>query len=292
MKPFREALQKRDFVITAELNLARETDVAAIVEQATVLGAHTDAVQVPDSPSARVHMTPLAVSSILLQSGIEPLPHLSCRDRNRVALESELLSLGAMGVTSVLLLRGDDLPDDHRPKVKQVFELGGKDLIETARALADDPTVASVPDFCIGTVATVFNPKTGWKPRSLLTKVEAGARFIQTQLCFDGATLRRYMTHLVEAQLTWKTAVIVSVATLPSAVSARWLRENLRGSVVPNKVIRRLEQARDPQREGVAICAELLQELGEVPGVSGAHIMTPGDAETIPAAIQAAGMRS
>ena len=292
MKPFREALQKRDFVITAELNLARETEVAAIVEQATVLGAHTDAVQVPDSPSARVHMTPLAVSSILLQSGIEPLTHLSCRDRNRVALESELLSLGAMGVTSVLLLRGDDLPDDHRPKVKQVFELGGKDLIETARALADDPTVASVPDFCIGTVATVFNPKAGWKPRSLIAKVEAGARFIQTQLCFDGATLRRYMTHLVEAQLTWKTAVIVSVATLPSAVSARWLRENLRGSVVPNKVIRRLEQARDPQREGVAICAELLQELVEVPGVSGAHIMTPGDAETIPAAIQAAGMRS
>ena len=292
MKPFREAIQKRDFVITAELNLARGTDVSAIVDQATILGAHTDAVQVPDSPNARVHMTPLAVSSILLQNGIEPLPHLTCRDRNRVALESELLSFGAMGVTSVLLLRGDDLPKDHRPRVKQVFELGGKDLIETARALADDPTVAGAPDFCIGTVATVFNPKVGWNPRSLLTKVEAGARFIQTQPCFDVATLRRYMTHLVEARLTWKSAVIVSVATLPSAVSARWLRENLRGSVVPKKVIRRLEQARDPEREGVAICTELLQELGEVPGVSGAHLMTPGDAETVPAAILAAGLRS
>ncbi len=292
MITFREAIQKRDFIITAELNLTRETDVSAVIQQANILGEHTDAIQVPDNPNARVHMTPLAASNILLQNGFQPLPHLTCRDRNRVALESELLGLGAMGVTSVLLMRSDDLPEDHRPKLKQVFELEGKDLIETARALAEDPTVASVPDFCIGTVATVFNPKAGWKPRSLLAKVEAGARFIQTQLCFDVAALRRYMSYLVAAQLTWKTAVIVGVATLPSAVSARWLRENLRGSVVPDKVIRRLEQARDPEQEGIAICTELLQELGDVPGVSGAHLMTPGDVETIPAAIVAAGLRS
>ena len=138
----------------------------------------------------------------------------------------------------------------------------------------------------------VFNPKSGWKPTSLLAKVEAGARFIQTQLCFDVATLRRYMNHVVEAQLTWKTAVIVSVATLPSAMSAKWLRKNLRGSVVPKKVIRRLEQARDPEQEGIIICSELLQELGEVPGVSGAHLMTPGNLETIPAAILASGLRN
>ena len=292
MTTFREAIQKQGFVITAELNLARETDISAIVEQAKELAACTNAIQLPDSPNARAQMTPLAVSNILLQNGIEPLPHLTCRDRNRVALESELISLGAMGVTSVLLLRGDDLRDDHRPRVKQVFELRGKDLIETARVLADDPGVNCVPDFCIGTVATVFNPKAGWKPSSLLAKVEAGARFIQTQLCFDVATLRRYMTHVVEAQLTWKTAVIVSVATLPSAMSAKWLRKNLRGSVVPKKVIRRLEQARDPEQEGIIICSELLQQLSEVPGVSGAHLMTPGNMETIPEAILTSGLRN
>ncbi len=256
-----------------------------------ILGAHTDAIQVPDNPNARVQMTPLAVSSILIQNGIEPIAQLSCRDRNRVALECELLSLGATGVTSVLLLRGDKLPENHRPKVKHVFELGGKKLIEAARTLANDPTVACVPDFCIGTAATVFNPKAAWQPSSLLARVEAGARFIQTQLCFDMAALRRYMTHLVEAQLTWRTAIIVSVAPLPSAMTARWLRENLRGSLVPDKVIRRLEQARDPEQEGVAICAEILQELAETPGVSGANLMTPGDPETIKAAIQAAGLR-
>ena len=106
------------------------------------------------------------------------------------------------------------------------------------------------------------------------------------------AALRRYMTHLVEAQLTWRCAIIVSVATLPSAVSARWLRKNLRGSLVPMKVVRRLEQARDPELEGVTICAELLQELSEIPGVSGANLLTPGDPETVAAAIRAAGLRS
>jgi len=291
-KTFRESIQNKEFVVTAELNLARESDASAVIDQASILAPQVDAIQVPDSPGGRVQMTPLAVSNILIQKGIDPIAHLSCRDRNRVALGSELLSLGATGVTSVLLLRGDELPGDHRPKVKQVFELGGMKLIETARALADDPTVASVPDFCIGTTATVFNPKAAWQPNSLLARVEAGARFIQTQLCFDTAALGRYMTHLVEAQLTWRTAIIVSIATLPSAVTARWLHKNLRGSLVPKKVIRRLEQARNPEQEGVAICAELLQELSAIPGVSGAHLMTPGDPATIPAAIQASGLRS
>ena len=292
MKTFREAIQNRDFVLTAQLNLARESDTAAVLGQAAILGQEADALQVPDNPDARVQLTPLAVSGLLLRNGIDPIAHLGCRDRNRVALESELLSLGATGVTSLFLLRGDDLPAGHRPKVKQVFEIGGKKLIEAARALADDPSVPAVPDFCIGTAAMVFNPKAEWQPSSLLAKVEAGARFIQTQLCFDMAALRRYMTHLVEAQLTWRCAIIVSVATLPSAVSARWLRKNLRGSLVPMKVVRRLEQARDPEFEGVTICAEMLQELGEIPGVSGANLLTPGDPETVTAAIRAAGLRS
>lgn len=292
MKTFREAIQNRDFVLTAQLNLARESDSTAVLEQAAILGREVDALQVPDNPDARVQMTPLAVSSILLRNGIDPIAHLGCRDRNRLALESELLSLGATGVTSLFLLRGDDLPAGHRPKVEQVFEIGGRKLIEAARALADDPSVPAVPDFCIGTPAMVFNPKAQWQPSSLLAKVDAGARFIQTQLCFDTAALRRYMTHLVEAQLTWRCAIIVSVATLPSAVSARWLRKNLRGSMVPMKVVRRLEQARDPEREGVAICAELLQELVEIPGVTGANLLTPGDPETVTAAIRASGLRS
>lgn len=292
MRPFSETIRQRGFILTAEASLSRKTDTGAILDDARILAEHTDAVQLPDNPAARMQVSSLALATELLRSGIEPVVHLTCRDRNRVALQGELLGLGAAGVGSVLLLRGDDLPENHRPRVKEVFELGGRKLIEMARELADDPEVKCVPDFCIGTVATVFNPKAGWKPRSLLAKVEAGARFVQTQLCFDVDALRRYMAHLVEAQLTWKTSVIVSVAVLPGAVSANWLLENLRGSLVPRRVIRRLEQARDPEQEGVAICAELLQQFREVPGVSGAHVMTPGAIETITAAIRASGVKN
>jgi methylenetetrahydrofolate reductase (NADPH) len=290
MKPFRESIQSGKFVLTAELNLARESDATGIVKEATALGQYVDAIQVPDSPNARIQPSPSAVSGILLANGVEPIARLTCRDRNRVALECELLSLGLAGVTSVLLLRGDELPDNYRPKLKQVFELGGKELIETAHALAEDPTVFTTPDFHIGTVATVFRPKSGWKPKSLISRVDAGASFIQTQICFDIAALKRYMAHLVEARLTWKAAVIVSVATLPDVMTARWLQENVSGSVVPRKVIRRLEQASDPEAEGVAICAEMLQALQEVPGVSGANLMTPGDPDTIVAAIKSAAL--
>jgi methylenetetrahydrofolate reductase (NADPH) len=288
MKTFREALQTQDFVLTAELNLSRESDPAAVIDQARALSGHVHAVQVSDSPDARVHFTPSVAAGLLIQNKIEPIAQLTCRDRNRVALEGELLSLGAMGVDSVLLLKGDRLPDDHRPRVQQVFELGGKELIETARSLAVDPTITAVPDFHIGTVATVFSPRKGWKPRSLLAKTDAGANFIQTQLCFDMPALRRYMSHLVEAQLTWRTAIVVGIATLPTAMTARWLHENVQGSVIPKKVIRRLQQARDPEQEGVTICAELLEELQDVPGVSGAHLVTPGDQATIAAAISQA----
>jgi methylenetetrahydrofolate reductase (NADPH) len=290
MKPFRESIQSGKFVLTAELNLARESDAAIIVKEATALGQYVDAIQVPDSPNARIQPSPSAVSGILLANGIEPIARLTCRDRNRVALECELLSLGLAGVTSVLLLRGDELPDHYRPKLQQVFELGGKELIETAHALAEDPTVFTTPEFHIGTVATVFRPKSGWQPKSLISRVDAGAGFIQTQICFDIAALKRYMTHLVEARLTWRAAVIVSVATLPDVMTARWLRENVSGSVVPRKVIRRLEQASDPEAEGVAICAEMLQALQEVPGVSGANLMTPGDPDTIVSAIKSAAL--
>lgn len=292
MRPFSETIRQRGFILTAEPTLAGRTDVGAIVAEAGKLAAHTDAVQLPDSPGAQRQVASLALAAELLRNGVEPVVHLTCRDRNRIALQGELLGLGTVGVGSVLLLRGDDLPEDHRPRVTEVFELGGKKLIELARELADDPDVKCVPDLCIGTVATVFSPKAAWKPRSLLAKVEAGARFVQTQLCFDVKTLRRYMTHLVEAQLTWKTAVIVSVAVLPGAVSANWLRDNLRGSLVPKRVVRRLEQARDPEQEGVAICAELLQQLAEVPGVAGAHLMTPGDSDSMIAAIRASGLRA
>lgn len=291
MRTFRQAVQSGAFTVTGELDLNRLSAAADVARQARQLGPYVDAVQVTDNPGGRVQMASLAAAGIALQCGVDVVPHLSTRDRNRIALEGDLLGMGAMGVSSVLLLRGDELPASVRPPAPQIWELSGRDLIALARALAEDEAVETVPELCIGAVATVFNPKKSWTPQALLDKVASGAEFIQTQPCFDIPALKRYMGRLIDSQMTWRTAIIVSLAVLPSAVSAKWLRHHLKGSLLPREIVRRLEQARDPESEGVAICAELLQQFQEVPGVTGAHLMAPGEPETMTAAIEASGLR-
>ena len=292
LKTFRESVQKTVFTLTAELALNRASTAEEVIQQAMLLAGSVDAIQVTDNPDGRVHMSPLAVASLLLNRGIDPVPLLSCRDRNRIALESELLGMAGVGVSSVLLMRGEKLLDDHQPSAKPVFDLTGIELIKMARRLGDYEENPKPADLFIGALATVFNPKPKWRPRRMPAKATAGAQFIQTRLCFDMQALSRYMARLVEHKQTWQFSIMVGIAPLPSAVSARWLRDNLRGTLMPEETIKRLEQARDPEQEGVRICAELLQQLAEIPGVSGASLMTPGEPSTIPAAISAAALSS
>ncbi len=289
---FRDAIRTQKFVLSADLALDRGSDAAQLGEQARLLAEVFDAVQVPDCPGGRLQMSAQAAARIVLEAGVDPIVHLSGRDRNRIALESDLIGLGVAGVSSVLLMRGEELPADYKPATQQVFELSGVDLITVARQLGEDESVAGVQDFLIGTTTTVFNPKSGWQPRALQSRADAGAHFVQTQLCFNMKALRRYMDHLVSAKLTWRCAVLVGVAVLPSATSARWLQENLRGSLMPEKFVRRLAQARDPEQEGIIICAEILQKLQDIPGVSGANLMTPGEPAMLLEAVRMAGLRS
>ena len=291
MKTFHAAIRTQAFTLTGQLKLADGTTPAELLEQAELLRPYVDAVQVTDNPSGLVHMSPLAAASLLLQAGIDPIVQLSCRDRNRIALQSELLGAAAIGVSSLLLQRGDKLPKDYQPKTKQVFDIGAKRLVGAAKAIQQDPRLANAEKLFIGTIALAFDPAINWKPSALLGRSDAGARFIQTQLCFDVDALRRYVRKLSAAKLTHRVHVIVSLGTLPSADAARWLQQNLRGSVMPKAVIERMEQARDPEQEGISICAELLQQVAEIPGVDGANVVTPGDLETVPAAIQASGLR-
>jgi len=290
LKTFKQAVRDEQFTLTAELTLRPVMDAAAVRRQAGMLEPVVDAIQFSDNPRGQPQMSALAAASLLLEQGIDPVPLISCRDRNRIALQSDILGLGVLGVSSLLLMHGDRLPEDHQPPVKQVFELGGKGLLRIARELAADAD-APVPDFFIGAVATAFNPNADWQPRALLAKADAGADFVQTQLCFDMTVLRRYVEKLVAAQLTWRAPIVVSVGVLPSADSARWLADNLRGSLMPEATVKRLQQASDPEREGVTICAELLQELSEIPGVCGANLVGWGDPALIPAAISESGLR-
>jgi methylenetetrahydrofolate reductase (NADPH) len=284
LKTFREAVQSEHFSLTAELTVKRDSSADDVRGQADALGGYVDAVQVTDNPYAWVQMSALSAAGILLAHGIDPVPILTCRDRNRVALQSDLLGLQALGVTSLMLMRGHRVPKNHSVPASTVFELTGRELITLAASLDDT--------FFIGTGARVFRPGPRWQAESLTARAAAGARFIQTQMCFNMDILGRYMKRFMAAKLNRDYSVMVSLSPLPSATTARWVKENMSDSRIPAALIKRLEDARDPEREGITICAELMQEISEIPGVSGINLMTTGNPEAIPAAIKASGLRS
>lgn len=288
---FRDSLKTKEFVVTAHVNLPRAPDADSLIRQGEILRLAVDAVQLTDNPTAQVHMSGMAAAALLLQQGIDPIVHMTCRDRNRIALQSDLIGAAALGVTSVLLMRGDHIPDSMKPKVRNVFDTRAKELMAFIQDLKDAETVTLVSDFLVGATATLFDPDANWMPDNLMEKCDAGANFVQTQLCFDMGVVRNYMARMVASKLTHRLNFIMALSPLPSADVAHWMRDNVKGALIPNSIIERMEQASAPEREGIEICAELLQELATIPGVAGANLLTLGNLETIPAAVDASGVR-
>ena len=292
MKKFREAVQGDDLAISAELTLQREFTAADVFRQVDAMQGMVDGIQVTDSPWSWVQMSPISAASLLLQRGVDPIPLLTCRDRNRIALKSDLIGLRAMGVSSVMLTRGHRVPKDHQLPATTVFDTTGRELVAMASSLNEELPPSSDEAFFIGTGARVFRPGNQWRAESLNARANAGAQFLQTQLCFNLKILRVYIDALIKAKLTWKYSVIVSLTPLPSIETMHWLKKFLPDSRIPAAVEKRIEQAADAEQEGINICAELIQEIAEIPGVSGVNLMTMGNPEAITAAIRASGLRS
>ena len=286
MKTFRDSLDSKDFVISGQLRLHENDSADDVLRQAEVLADAVDAVAVTDCPYGVLHMSGLAVAALLLPRGIDPVLHFSSRDRNRLALKSELLGATALGATSFLLQRGDKLPDEVQPTKKQVFDTGAKRFLATASHLSRYRKERGLDELNLGTMATIFNPEDDWVPKELMAKVDAGARFVQTQICLDPELLRRYAGFLVSARITRQCRLIVSVPVLSSAENAHWLFRNLRGSVVPGSIVERFEAATDATRFGVELAAEMIAAFRDVPGVSGVNLSTTGDPEGIVEAVK------
>lgn len=290
MKTFQKSSRTNDFTLSAELQLDSHSDAAAIMKQAGVLASTVDAIQVTDSPGGRIHLTPLIAAGILLDNGIDPILHMTCSYRNRIALQSDLLGAAALGVTSLILMRGDKISETVSAHSGADFDWGVKRLIADARYMQTNPPFAEPVNFYIGSVATVFKPGRDWKPENITNKIDVGIKFIQTQLCFDIDLLRHYMARLVSEKLIERIGVIVGAAPVPSAETALWLGKNLRGAVMPRKIVKRLRQSKNPQREGELICAELLNEAAQIPGVSGANLTSFGNPESIVEAVKMSGV--
>jgi 5,10-methylenetetrahydrofolate reductase len=291
LRTFRQALQERVFTLTAELAFQSETSVDEVLRQADLLSSVVDGFQVAENPQAYMQTSVVALAVLLKRRGLDPIPQLNCRDRNRIALQSDLLGLRALGVTSVMLNKGGRLPAEDETVAAPVFDLNARELVAMAQELNEE-TDDVARELLIGTNATVCAPGPRWSPDPLLGRAAAGARFLQTQPCFNAKMLRQYMNRLVEDKITWQFAVIVTLAPLPSAAMAERMAATVRDALIPAPLVRRLEQAADPEQEGVDICAGLIREFADIPGVSGVNLLTLGNPSAVAAAVDASGIRS
>jgi len=292
------ALRAGHFVLTAETSPVAAATAGPVLARAGCLKGLADAVNVCDGPSARSHMSALATAAILARNGIEPVLQFTVRDRNRIALQADLLGSAALGIQNILCLHGDDIKKGDQPQSKAVHDIDSRELMSTARRMRDEGALPSGrmlesrPALLIGAADTPVDPKPGWKPDGLRAKIEAGAEFVQTQFCFDLGLLRRYLAALCDHGILEQVSVIVGIGPIRSAKSAHWMNENLWGVNVPEAIVRRLEQAAHPEAEGRRICVELLQELAEIKGIAGAHIMGPRQEQAIAEVIAASGLHA
>jgi methylenetetrahydrofolate reductase (NADPH) len=283
---FADRLAAGRFVLTAEVAPPVSFSRDALLAKALPLKGLADAVNVTDGAGARPHLGALTAASMLVEAGIEPILQFTCRDRNRIALQSDLIGAAASGVRNLLMLRGDDPSAGDQPDAKPVFDLDPRQLLRTAARLRDSgelPTGRKVDgrcDFFLGAADSPIDPPPGWKPDGLRAKLEAGAQFVQTQFCMDAEVVRRYVARLSEHGVA--PYLLIGVAPLRSAKSSRWMVEKLYGTIIPDRYIARLEAAQDPQAEGVRICLEVIRELSEIPQVAGCHVMAPGYDGAVP----------
>jgi methylenetetrahydrofolate reductase (NADPH) len=292
-----ERLRSRQFVLTAEITPPVSCNAQDLLENALPLRGLVDAVNVTDGASARAHMSAPIAAAILAREGLEPILQLTCRDRNRIALEGELMGAAACGVRNLLCLTGDDPKAGDQPETKAVFDVDSATLTRIARDLRDKGelpsgrAVAGAAPFFIGAADLPIDPPPGWRPEKLAAKVAAGAQFAQTQFCMDREIVRRYAARLKEHEALRDFFLLIGVAPLRSAKSARWMQKHLYGTIIPDGFVKQLEGSADAAAQGERFCVELIEELAGIREVAGVHVMAPANEAALPRVIAEARRR-
>lgn len=274
-------LRAGQFAVTSELAPPDSADPAEVYARARVFDGVVDAINATDGSGANCHMSSLAVCALLTREGYAPVMQISCRDKNRIAIQGDILGGAAMGVCNLLCLTGDGVQAGDHPEAKAVFDLDSPTLLETARILRDEHRFLSgrkisfAPRLFLGAAANPFAAPLDFRAQRVAKKVAAGAQFIQTQYCYDVPILREFMRRLADLGLLSKVFVLVGVGPLRTAAAAEWMRKNVPGLHIPDAIIERMRGAgkANAEREGRSICIELMQELREINGVSGVHLM-------------------
>ncbi len=272
-------LRSGRFAVTAELNPPDSADPADVYEAARPLGEVADAINATDASGANCHMSSIGISALLTRAGYGPVYQISCRDRNRIAIQGDVLGAAAMGVRNVLCLTGDGVGVGDQPGAKPVFDFDSITLLRTIRTMRDQGVFLSgrkitrPPQLFLGAAENPCIEPHDWRPDRLAKKVEAGADFIQTNYIFDIPLFEKFMNRVRDLGLDKKVFILAGVGPLASAKAARWMRSNVPGIHIPDAVIARMEGAEKPAAEGKKICIELIQQIREMQGVSGVHVM-------------------
>jgi 5,10-methylenetetrahydrofolate reductase len=282
------------FAVTAEVVPPRTADTAAVIAQARALLGYADAANVTDSPTAAAHMSPVAGAALVAAEGVEPVVQLACRDRNRLAITGDLLGAWAVGARNVLCLTGDPPGPGDGPVAVQVHDLDVLELVRFAVRLRDraedldGKPVDPAPRYFVGVADLPLVPE--YDSTRLEQKADAGADFLQTQIVYDVDALGEWAEGVRPKGIFERMSVLVGVAPPRSARTARYVRDHLPGVVVPDQVIRRLEETDDPGAEGVRLTVEVVKRLREIEGVAGVHVMGLGKEEGVRRVIEDAGL--
>jgi len=289
-------LRAGKFAVTSELAPPDSADPQEVYHRARLFDRYVDAINATDGSGANCHMSSLAVCALLTRVGYAPVMQISCRDRNRIAIQGDILGGAAMGVCNLLCLSGDGVQAGDHPQAAPVFDLDSISLLTTARALRDEHRFLSgrkitfAPRVLLGAAENPFAPPVEWRAQRLAKKVQAGAQFIQTQYCYDTRLLRSFLRQVEDLGLLGKVFILVGVGPLRSAKAAQWMRTHVPGLHIPDEVIARMAGARDAAREGRQVCIDLIQEIRSLPGVSGIHLMAYRQEDSIPEIIDRSGV--
>ena len=296
MTALSDKIKDGKFAMTAEIVPPIAATRTRLLQEASVLRGKVDGINVTDGAGASTTMSSFSAAALLAGDGHEPVLQITCRDRNRIALTSDLLGAAANNCYNLLMLMGDDPAKGDQPEAKPVFDLDSREIMQIATnlreqgALPSGKTVDEPPPFFVGAADMPIDPPADWKPEGLQAKIASGAQFAQTQFCFEPEVAQRYIARLTEEGVTEKIGILLGIGPILSAKSARWMNENLYGVTIPEETIVRLEQASDAKAEGRKLCAELIQQYREIPGLAGVHIMAPAQkSDAIAEAITLAG---
>ena len=291
-----KVLESGMFAVTAEAGPPKGTGAAVIQRKGELLRYCCDAINVTDNQTAIVRMSSLASCVLLKQGGVDPVLQIVCRDRNRLAIQSDVLGAVAVGIGNILCLSGDHQKFGNHPTTKNVFDIDSIHLIQTLKMMRDEKKFlcgedisGEVPLF-IGAAANPYADPFEFRVVRLAKKVKAGADFIQTQAVYDMDKFAKWMEMITDRGLDKQVHILAGVIPIKSAGMARYMRDYVPGVSVPDEVVTRMEEAKNPKEEGAQIVIDIIEQLKEIPGVHGIHIMAVGWEDIVPEIVEKAGL--